>query len=97
MAVSENQYIGMAFSMISWAVVLLKKTTQHVDEPLLVLRVSEEIILFQCDFHVLCEGDSCSGFPCCFPLVCHVLCRHGVVAIKHDDSVSVLLGRIAAV
>ena len=57
---------------------------------------SEEIILLQCDFHVLIEGDSCSGFPCCSPLVCHVLCRH-VVAIKHDDSVSVLLGRIAAV
>ena len=35
--------------MIGWAVVLLKKTTQQVDEPLLVLRVSEEIVLLQCD------------------------------------------------
>ena len=82
--------------MIGWAVVPLKKTTQHADEPLLVVRVSEEIILLQCDFHVLCEGDSGSGFLCCSPLVSQVLCIH-VVAIKHDDSVSVLLGRIAAV
>ena len=44
--------------MIGWAVVLLKKTTQYVDEPLLVLRVSEEIILLQCDIHVLCEGET---------------------------------------
>ena len=41
----DNQYIGVAFSMIGWAVVVLKKTTPHFDEPLLVLRVSEEIIL----------------------------------------------------
>ena len=80
--------MGVALSMIGWAVVLLMKT---------VLRVSEEIILLQCDFHVLCEGDSCSGFPCCSPLVCLVLCRYVVVAIKHDDGVSVLLGHIAAV
>ena len=83
--------------LLHWAVVLLKKTTQHVDEPLLVLRVSEEIVLLQCDFHVLCEGDSCSGFPYCSPLVSQVLCRHVVVPIKHDDSVFVLLRHIAAV
>ena len=94
---NSAQYIGVAFSMIGWAVVLVKKTTQHVDEPLLVLRVSEEIVLLQCDFHVLCEGDSCSGFPYCSPLVSQVLCRHVVVPIKHDDSVSVLLRHIAAV
>ena len=83
--------------MTGCLVVLLKKTTQLDDEPLLVLRVSEEIIFLQRGFHVLCEGNSCSGFPCCYPLVFHVLCRHVVVAIKHYDGVSVLLGHIAAI
>ena len=63
--------------------------TQRVDDALLVLGVSEEIILLQCDFHVL----SYSGFPCMLlssGVSCSLICRH-VVTNKNDDSVSVLL------